>query len=339
MRAMRDEPTDDSGRPPYHDLSPEVVLDAVESTGQRCNGSILALNSYENRVYQVGLEEAAPLVVKFYRPGRWSREAILEEHAFAEELADREIPVVAPERIGGETLHGHAGFSFAVYPSRGGRWPELDSRDDRRLMGRFIGRLHAVGAVRAFRHRPTLDPHSFGTASRDWLLEREIVPSDLEPAYATLTAELLERIEAAFAALPGLRLIRLHGDCHPGNILWTETGAHIVDLDDCRMGPAIQDLWMLVSGDEQALARGLADLIEGYNDFHALDLRELALIEPLRTLRMMHYAAWLARRWSDPAFPRAFPWFAEPRYWERHILELKEQAALLDGPALRLNAT
>ena len=337
---MRSEPGNDAAaRPPYHDLSPDVVLGAVESTGRRCSGSILALNSYENRVYQVSLEEAAPVVVKFYRPGRWPRAAILEEHAFAAELAEREIPVVAPERTGDETLHEHAGFSFAVYPSRGGRWPELDTRDDRRLMGRYFGRLHAVGAVRAFRHRPTLDPHSFGTASREWLLEGSLSPPELEPAYATLTAELLERIETQFAALPGLEVIRLHGDCHPGNVLWTETGAHIVDLDDCRMGPAIQDLWMLVSGDEQELARGLGELIEGYSDFHALDLRELALIEPLRTLRMMHYAAWLARRWSDPAFPRAFPWFAEPRYWERHILELREQAALLEGPGLRLSVT
>ncbi|MBA3563119.1 MAG: serine/threonine protein kinase [Gammaproteobacteria bacterium] len=316
--------------PPYQDLGPEAVLDAVESTGLRCDGSSLALNSYENRVYQIGIEDAAPVVAKFYRPGRWSREAILEEHAFALELAEREIPVVAPERAGGETLHEHAGFLFAIYPRRGGRWPELRSRDARQLMGRFIGRMHATGATVDFRHRPALDVESFGVASRAWLLDERFIPPDLEPAYRTLTADLLERIDMRFAAVSDLRHIRLHGDCHPGNILWTETGAHIVDLDDCRMGPAIQDLWMLISGDEHEMAAALDDLIAGYSDFHELDHREVTLIESLRTLRMMHYAAWLARRWHDPAFPRAFPWFGEPRYWERHILELREQAALLD---------
>ncbi|MGH6885282.1 MAG: serine/threonine protein kinase [Geminicoccales bacterium] len=318
-----------SPAPPYQNLSPETILDAVESTGLRCDGTSLALNSYENRVYQVGIEEADPLVVKFYRPGRWSRESILEEHAFARELAEREIPVVPPTHYGGETLHEYAGFLFAIYPRRGGRWPELRSRDARLLMGRFIGRLHAVGATAKFRHRPALDVDTFGKASRDWLLGERFLPPDLEPAYRTLTADLLQRVEARFAVVSPLRLIRLHGDCHPGNILWTDMGAHIVDLDDCRMGPAIQDLWMLVSGDESEMAAALDDLLAGYGDFHDFDDRERTLIEPLRTLRMMHYAAWLARRWHDPAFPRAFPWFGEPRYWERHILELKEQAALV----------
>ncbi|CAN5219911.1 serine/threonine protein kinase [soil metagenome] len=321
--------SDSSALPPYRDLGPEAILEAVESTGLCCDGSSLALNSYENRVYQVGIEDAAPVIVKFYRPERWSRDAILEEHAFALELASREIPVVAPERAGGATLHEHLGYLFAVYPRRGGRWPELGSRESRQLMGRFLGRLHALGATAPFQHRPALDLASFGTQSRDWLLGQGWIPPDLEPAYRTLTSDLLERIEHRFAAVDGLRYIRLHGDCHPGNILWTETGAHIVDLDDCRMGPAVQDLWMLVSGNDREMSAALDDLIGGYADFHDFDARELTLIEPLRTLRMMHYAAWLARRWHDPAFPRAFPWFGEPRYWERHILELREQAALL----------
>ena len=322
---------------PYYQLGPETVLAAVESCGYPADGHFLALNSYENRVYQIGVEDGPPLVAKFYRPGRWSDAAIQEEHGFALELAEHEIPVVAPlADAAGCTLHSHQGFRFALFPRRGGRWPELDLRDNRRWLGRYLGRIHAVGAVGPFRHRPALDVEHFGRASARFLLEEGFIPAHVEEAYRTLSEELLARIEERFAGLTGLRRLRLHGDCHRGNILWTDSGPHFVDLDDARTGPAIQDLWMLLSGDREEMTVQLADIIEGYRAFFDFDPAELGLIEPLRTLRLMHYAAWLARRWVDPAFPRAFPWFASPRFWEEHVLTLREQAAALDEPPLAL---
>ncbi|MEJ2646643.1 MAG: serine/threonine protein kinase [Gammaproteobacteria bacterium] len=320
---------------PYHQLGPDTVLTAVESCGYRTDGHFLALNSYENRVYQIGLEDEPPLVAKFYRPGRWSDDAILEEHRFALELAEHEIPVVAPlPDRDGTTLHRYKGFRFALFPRRGGRWPELDQRDNRLWLGRFIGRIHAVGAVRPFEYRPALDSRSFGTDSVRFILENRLIPGHVEEAYRTLTEDLLTQIEGRFEMVGALRRLRLHGDCHPGNILWTDAGPHFVDLDDCRSGPAVQDLWMLLSGAREEMAVQLGDIIEGYTQFFDFDPVELHLIEPLRTLRMLHYAAWLARRWSDPAFPMAFPWFGSPRYWEDHILALREQAAALDEPPL-----
>ena len=314
----------------YAELTPDTLLDAVDSCGYRTSGQFLALNSYENRVYQVGLDEGAPLIAKFYRPGRWSDEAILEEHAFALELTAQEIPVVAPLVINDTSLHSYRGYRFALFPRQGGRWPELNQRGDRLWMGRFIGRIHAVGSVRPFRHRPTLDIDSFGTRSYQFLLEQGFIPAHIELAYRTLVEDLLQQVSGRFDSAGALQLIRLHGDCHPGNVLWTEQGPHFVDLDDCRTGPAMQDLWMLISGARDEMQTQLADILEGYVQFHDLNYRELQLIEALRTLRMIHYAAWLARRWEDPAFPLAFPWFDSPRYWEDHILALREQAGLLD---------
>jgi Ser/Thr protein kinase RdoA (MazF antagonist) len=314
----------------YADLSPDTLLDAVDSCGYQTSGQFLALNSYENRVYQVGLDEGAPLIAKFYRPGRWSDESILEEHAFALELTAQEIPVVAPLLINDTSLHSYRGYRFALFPRQGGRWPELNQRGDRLWMGRFIGRIHAVGSVRPFRHRPTLDIDSFGTRSYQFLLEQGFIPAHIELAYRTLVEDLLQQVSGRFDSAGALQQIRLHGDCHPGNVLWTEQGPHFVDLDDCRTGPAMQDLWMLISGARDEMQTQLADILEGYVQFHDLDYRELQLIEALRTLRMIHYAAWLARRWEDPAFPLAFPWFDSPRYWEDHILALREQAGLLD---------
>ena len=314
----------------YAELTPDTLLDAVDSCGYRTSGQFLALNSYENRVYQVGLDEGAPLIAKFYRPGRWSDEAILEEHAFALELTAQEIPVVAPLVINDTSLHSYRGYRFALFPRQGGRWPELNQREDRLWMGRFIGRIHAVGAARPFRHRPTLDIDSFGTRSYQFLLEQGFIPAHIELAYRTLVEDLLQQVSGRFDSAGALQLIRLHGDCHPGNVLWTEQGPHFVDLDDCRTGPAMQDLWMLISGARDEMQTQLADILEGYVQFHDLNYRELQLIEALRTLRMIHYAAWLARRWEDPAFPLAFPWFDSPRYWEDHILALREQAGLLD---------
>jgi len=318
----------------YSGLTPDTLLDAVEDCGYRTDGRFLALNSYENRVYQVGIEDETPVIAKIYRPGRWSNEAILEEHAFTLELANEEIPVVAPLSIDGSTLHDWQGYRLALYPRQGGHWPELNTLEEREWMGRFIARMHAVGSTRPFEHRPVLDIDSFGHQSRSYLLEQNFIPSHIETAYQTLSQDLLQQISSIFESAGNITQLRLHGDCHPGNILWAQQGPHFVDLDDCRTGPAIQDLWMLISGDRHEMQSQLIDIIEGYIQFQDFDERELQLIEPLRTLRIIHYAAWLARRWQDPAFPRAFPWFNTDRYWEEHILALREQASLLNEPAL-----
>lgn len=320
---------------PYYGLDPDHILDAVESLGLRCDGRLLALNSYENRVYQVGVEDGVPLVAKFYRPARWSDEAILEEHAFTLELAEHELPVIAPLRDpAGQTLHHHGGYRFAVYPRRGGRHLELDDVSRLTSMGRFMARIHNIGALRTFAHRPTLSVEHFGEESYRFVLEQGIVPADLVTAYRSMAEDVLVRVRACFRRAGEVNLIRLHGDCHPGNVLWTEDGPHFVDFDDCRMGPAAQDLWMLLSGERDAMTLQLAYLLDGYTEFRDFDPRELHLVEALRTLRMLHHSAWLARRWSDPAFPRAFPWFDSPRYWEDQILALREQAALMDEPPL-----
>ncbi len=319
---------------PYEALTPDLILDAVETLGLRCDGRLLALNSFENRVYQVGIEDAAPVVVKFYRPQRWTRAQIEEEHAFALELAEAEIPVVAPVSHTGRTLHEHAGFRFALYPKQRGRAPDLETEDTLTWMGRFLGRIHAVGAVRPFEHRRALDVEVLGAQPSAFVLERGFIPAELVEAYRTLAAQLLERIGHRFDH--AFTLLRLHGDCHPGNVLWDDDGPHFVDLDDSCMGPAVQDLWMLLSGEREERNRQVGWILNGYFEFHDFDPRELQLIEPLRTLRMIHYAGWLARRWDDPAFPAAFPWFNTQRYWQDHILALREQAAALDEAPLAL---
>ncbi len=317
---------------PYSALTPDVVVSAVEELGHRCDGRILALNSYENRVYQVGREDSTPVVVKFYRPERWTDAAILEEHEFALELARAEIPVIAPVLHVGRSLFKHEGFRYAVYPRAGGRWPELGTRDDRQWMGRFLARIHAIGRTRTFRHRPHLDWRVLGQETADYLLDSGWIPSHLEVAYESLAGDVLRLVEQRFEEAAPLRTLRLHGDCHPGNVLWTEQGPHFVDLDDCMTGPAMQDLWMLLSGRPEEMRLQLDDIVEGYQEFADFDPHETALIEPLRTLRIMHYAGWLARRWDDPAFPRAFPWFQEPKYWEQHVLNLREQLAAMEAP-------
>jgi Ser/Thr protein kinase RdoA (MazF antagonist) len=316
---------------PYDTLLPDTVLTAVEACGLPTTGSILALNSYENRVYQVSTDSGF-VVVKFYRPGRWSNDAILEEHAFSLELAGHEIPVVPPLAFSGVTLHEHEGFRYAVFARHGGRWPELGTTDERRWMGRFLGRLHAVGSAAEFAARPLLTVERFGYEPVDMLLASQFIPAHLLESYQRITAMLLERIEQVLEELGAVTLLRIHGDCHPGNVLWTDAGPHFVDLDDCMTGPAIQDLWLFLSGTPDEMRRQLADLVEGYEQFHTFEYGELRLIETLRTLRIIHYAAWIAGRWADPAFPRAFPWFAETKYWEDHVLTLQEQRAALDEP-------
>jgi Ser/Thr protein kinase RdoA (MazF antagonist) len=322
---------------PFAGLIPEVILDAVETTGRRASGQLLALNSYENRVYQVGLDDEAPLVVKFYRPGRWSDAAILEEHTFTAELATHELPVVPPlAGSGGTTLFAHAGWRFALFPRRGGRLVDLDDPERRRLLGRLLGRLHACGATRAFTARPALTLAHHGEASLATLLDGGFIPDDLVDAYRSVAGDVLARATAAFARAGDVRPIRIHGDCHAGNLLWTDDGVHVVDLDDCLSGPATQDLWMLLSGDRGTMSVQLGELIEGYRRFHDFDLRELHLIEALRSLRLLHHSAWIARRWNDPAFPLAFPWFGGQRYWQEQVLALREQISALDEGPLEL---
>ena len=329
----------DAAGVPYAGLTPDTVLDALESLDLRCDGRQMALNSYENRVYQVGIEGDLPLIAKFYRPQRWSDAQILEEHSFAAELAAAEIPVVAPLPLNGVTLHHFSGFRFALFARRGGRTPELENADTLEWLGRFLGRIHAIGAIRPFATRPTLDAHSFGRESRDWLLADQVIPPDLRLPWQGAADLALEHVAHCYERAGQVALIRLHGDCHPGNLLWVEEGSergpHFVDLDDARMAPAIQDLWMLLPGEREAASQALGSLVKGYEDFCDFDDRQLHLIEALRTLRLMHHSAWIARRWQDPAFPAAFPWFASPRYWQDRILELKEQVALMQEPPVR----
>lgn len=310
---------------PYSELTPDTLLDAVESAGFHPTGSLLALNSYENRVYQIGLDGGEFVIGKFYRPGRWSDAAILEEHRFAWELARQEIPIVAPlADANDETLHTFGNFRFALFPRRGGHWPELEDAETRLRIGRFLGRIHAVGRSGRFAHRPTIGLE-MATEAVDYLLQQGFVPSEYRDQYRQLAQSLIGLIEQGLGRFSDIEELRLHGDCHPGNILWTDHGAHFVDLDDCRTGPAIQDLWMLLSGDDAQMRDQLADVVAGYEEFSDFDWREVHLIEPLRGLRMLHYSGWLARRWDDPAFPQAFPWFNTPNYWEEQILSLREQ--------------
>ena len=319
---------------PYAGLTPDVVLDALQSAGYRGDGRLLALNSYENRVYQASLEDGSRVVAKFYRPARWNDAQILEEHAFAGELAEREIPVVAPLEAQHRTLHLFGGLRFAVYPRRGGRAPELENLQTLEWVGRFLGRMHAVGATGRFRERPRLDIESMGDEPRDWLLARDPFPTDLKEAWSSVSAQALEGVRRAWGRAGDVRPIRLHGDCHAGNILWTDEGPHFVDLDDARTGPAVQDLWMLLPGERAAAETSLHALLRGYERFCEFDFRELQMIEALRTLRLLHYSAWIAKRWDDPAFPAAFPWFGTPRYWQDRILELREQVAAMEEEPL-----
>lgn len=323
-----------AGDAPYAGLTPDAILDALAAVGFEGDGRLLALNSYENRVYQVWLDDGRVVVAKFYRPQRWRDEQILEEHAFAAELVEDEVPVVAPLAVDGATLLSSGGFRFAVFPRRGGRTPEFEDPSVLEWVGRFIGRIHMVGARREFASRPAIDIERLGHEPLAFLLEAELVPVALRPAWRAAVDQALEAVAAAFERAGAWRRLRLHGDCHAGNVLWTDAGPHFVDLDDACNGPAIQDLWMLLSGDRAGMTRQLSDVLAGYEDFVEFDRRELGLVEPLRTLRLVHYSAWIGRRWEDPAFPAAFPWFGTERYWQDRILELREQIAAMSEPPL-----
>ncbi len=321
---------------PFSLLTPDFVLDAIEAQGFLCDGRLLALNSYENRVYQVGLEDQPPLIAKFYRLNRWSKPQIEEEHAFCLELAESEWPVVPPQKNSdGETLFQSGDFEFALFERKGGHAPELDNLDNIEVMGRYLGRLHALGATADFKTRPAVDIESYAIGSRQFLLDNEFIPPALISAYESLSQDLIDILQDRFQHC-AYSSIRLHGDCHPGNVLWRDETPIFVDFDDCRSGPAIQDIWMLLNGETHDQQLQLEAFLDGYGLFYELDLRELSLIESLRTLRLMNYAGWLARRWQDPAFPLAFPWFNTEVYWDEHILTLREQFARLQEPPLQL---
>lgn len=341
MDDEQDEPQPESSatrraEAPFGTLSYELILDALDALGLNGDGSLVALNSYENRVYQVGIDQEPPVIVKVYRPARWSDDQILEEHGFLLELAEQEIPVVPPMLLDGRTLHHAGGFAFSVFKRRGGRAPDLDRSDTLEWLGRFLGRIHAIGAVSAYRYRPALDVQSFGTEPRAFLLDSHFIPPHLKNAYATLTSQALLLVQQAFDRVEP-SLIRVHGDCHIGNILWTEHGPHFVDFDDSRSAPAMQDLWMMLSGERHEQSAQMRSLLNGYREFADFRMAELGLIEPLRTLRLIHYSAWLARRWHDPAFPLAFPWFESAQYWEDRTLELRDQIDAMNQPALSLS--
>jgi len=320
---------------PYDSLTPDCVVDCIESTGLISDLRLLALNSYENRVYQVGVEGGAPIIAKFYREGRWSDDQILEEHAFSKELVEHEISVVAPLEIYGATLHHAYGQRFSIFERRGGHPPELDNLDHIYRLGQTLGRIHRVGSASNFLHRRDISAQRMATESR-LFVEKGFVPMELETAYRTLAADCDAVATQILGNMGRDDMQRVHGDCHSGNILWRDDTAHFVDLDDCVMGPAIQDVWMFLSGERHHRERQLSEFVEGYEEFHDFDPRQLNWIEALRTLRIMHHAKWLAERWSDPAFPKAFPWFGQGRFWSDHILELREQLAAMNEPPLRL---
>lgn len=317
-------------------LSPDRVMDATESVGFHCDARNLELNSFENRVYQIGIEDAEPLIGKFYRPNRWTDAQIIEEHQFTQYLEQADVSVVAPIEINHTTLFSFAGYRFALYPRRGGRAPNLDNLDDLEILGRHIGKIHAAAGSFKFEHRPEVSVQSYAEASRSFLLDNDFIPDELLPAYTTVSEQLIDLLLQRFADSTQVKRIPLHGDCHMGNVLWRHDVPHFVDFDDARTGPPIQDLWMMLSGEREEQTVQLDTILEGYQTFADFDTSQIQLIEPLRTLRLMHHAAWLARRWHDPAFPRAFPFFNSTRYWSDHILELREQTAKLQEPPLQL---
>lgn len=351
---------------PFECLLPDFILDAVESCGLPADGRILALNSYENRVYQVGIETSAVdqsdhltnshfLVVKFYRPGRWSDAQILEEHDFCQALVRQEIPVLAPLTFSDFSTHfPHLAFDelehkpaesaslfyykemrFCLYLRQGGHAPELGDDDRLRQISRIIARIHAVGAEQPYRHRPTLNMASYVQEGVD-LISQEYIPLELKSAYLKLVKALTQGIQDRYEMAGDCQLICTHTDCHLGNMLFCrEEKIHFLDFDDSRMAPAVQDLWMLFSGDLAQRARQLMVILAAYREFYDFDMKELYLVEALQSMRILQYSGWLAKRWHDPAFPKSFPWFNTHTYWQGHIHLLQEQVTSLQVPAYR----
>lgn len=321
---------------PFSSLEPNFILRAIEGVGYVCDGRVLALNSYENRVYQIGLEDNDPIIAKFYRPGRWTTDQIQEEHDFCFELTAAELPVVAPLRDShGGSIFEFEDFRFSLFPRKGGRAPELDNRDNLYVLGRFLGRMHLIGASAQFAYRPAIDSKTYGHDSVAYISE-QFIPVELKSAYDSLTNDLLQRIDTIIAESRGMQPIRVHGDCHIGNMLWRDEAPHFIDFDDCRTAPAVQDIWMLLSGSRDEQRGQLIEILDGYNEFGDFNMGELNLVAVLRTLRMLHFSAWLARRWDDPAFPLGFPWFNTSQYWENHVLSLREQLFELQEPAIEI---
>lgn len=320
----------DSNNHPFDSLQPDFILDAIESIGFECDGRVTALNSYENRVYQIGIEDTQPIIAKFYRPQRWSNEQIQEEHDFCFELVDAELPVVAPiKNEHNVSLFNYSDFSFSLYPRKGGRAPELDNLDNLFILGRFLGRIHLIGSSKSFLFRPTINSQTFGHDSVSFLKEN-FIPPNLLDNYNSIANQLLECIDEKLESVGKLSSIRVHGDCHIGNMLWRDELPHFIDFDDSRMAPAIQDIWMLLSGDQTEQRIQLSEIIDGYNEFADFNLKELELVESLRALRMLYFSAWLARRWDDPAFPLGFPWFNTNKYWENFIMQLNDQLVIMN---------
>lgn len=305
----------------FAQLTPDLILDAIESTGLYVESGLLPLNSYENRVYQFLASDNQRFVVKFYRPERWSREQLVEEHQFSQELVDDEIPVVAPLRINDSTLHLYQGFHFAIFPSVGGRQFEVDNLQQLEWMGRYLGRIHQVAKQSEFKYRPTMTVEDYLLRPKQRILSSDFIPLHMQSPFSAVLDQVIDECTKQYKVES---VQRLHGDCHAGNILWNQ-GPSFVDLDDCRTGPAIQDIWMMLSGDEGQQNEQLNTLLNGYEEFSEISDCEFALIEPLRAMRMVHYMGWLTARWSDPAFPRNFPWFTSDKYWEQQTLALKEQ--------------
>ena len=342
MNDASDHPHGDAGQQvndsvhPFAILDPSFILDAIETAGYQVDGRVTALNSYENRVYQIGIEDDLPLIAKFYRPNRWSKAQILEEHQFTNELVEADLPVICALKKQQQSLFSYQDFYFSLYPRKGGRAPELDNDENLFILGRFLGRLHSVGANSDFQHRPSITSQTYGHESVQ-LISEKFIPSDLKTAYDTLTADLLSAIDGQLDECAPYQNIRVHGDCHIGNILWRDDIPHFIDFDDSRMAPAIQDIWMLRSGSKQEQQQQLLEVLDGYSEFAEFNSEELRLVEILRTLRMLYFSAWLARRWDDPAFPMGFPWFNTNRYWEEHILSLREQLFALSEPPLSID--
>ena len=322
---------------PYTQLTPETVMDAIESLGYLCDARNIALNSYENRVYQIGIEEDVPIIAKFYRPDRWSAAAIREEHAFCLQLQEEEIPVVAPLVIHGQSLHHWQGFYFAVYPRRGGHAPELTRLDDLELIGRWVARLHQVGSWESFQHRPAQSTADHLDGWAEQVLKSGLMPPDYNDVYRSLIRDLATTMNAQFQP-DQHRHIRLHGDMHNGNLLLRDDQLYLVDFDDCYQGLPMQDIWMLLSGSQDEQRSQLDAIRKGYEVFRPFPYDELRHIEALRTLRIIKYAAWLCQRWEDPAFPMAFPWLDGHRFWSEHVLTLREQLAALYNEPLTLFA-